>query len=156
MAYYDVLIAAWNSSIQPPAGAVGTGLSSAQTTATKLSNLNGWTVTGSIPTNLTVVGSQILNCIAWSEFNVLTAQQQNNVLNMCAVPGPLLGGSTNVGLIVSGMIVATFPSSGATIASLTALAKATTQSWAQANGYPYDSSRGNLNGNDLSAAGGLT
>lgn len=156
MAYYDVLIAAWNSSIQPPAGVIGTGLSSAQNTVTKLSNLNGWTVTGTVPTNLTVTGSQILNCVAWSEFSGLTAQQQNNVLNMCAVPGGLLGGSTNVGLIVSGMIVATFPSSGATIASLTALAKATTQSWAQANGYPYDSSRGNLNGNDLSAAGGLT
>lgn len=157
MAFYTVLIAAWNSSIQPPSGVSGTGLSSTQTTVQKLANVNGWTVTGAVPTSFITSGDQLLNCIHWSEFTVLTAQQQSNVLALCNVPGHLLGGSANAGLAVPGMFLATFPSSGTTIASLTALAQATTQSWAQANGYPWlDATHGNLSGSDLSAAGGLT
>jgi hypothetical protein len=157
MAYYTVLIAAWNSSIQPPAGVTGTGLSSGQTTAVKLANINGWTVTGSVPTSFTVLGSDIFNAIAFSEFNALTAAQQSNVLALCEVPGPMLGGSANISRMAPGMIVAYFPSSGVTIANLTALAKTVTQSWAQSNGYPYASSiQGNINQGDLAAAGGLT
>jgi len=161
VAYYDILIAAWNSSIQPPAGVTGTGLSSAQSTTTKLNNVNAWTVTGAVPTSFTVVGSQLANCINWGEFAVLTATQQSNLLGLCQIPGPLTGGSANVSLLTAGMIVASFPSSGVTIANLTALAKATTQSWAQANGYNYASSVvGNINSGDLAAAnssiGGLT
>lgn len=161
MAYYDVLIAAWNSSIQPPTGVTGTGLSSAQSTTTKLTNVNAWTVTGAIPASFTVVGSQLANCINWSEFAVLTATQQSNLLGLCQIPGPLLGGSANVSLLTPGMIVASFPSSGVTIANLVALAKATTLSWAQVNGYPYYSSfQGGINNGDLAAAnssiGGLT
>jgi len=161
MGYYDALIAAWNSSIQPPAGVTGTGLSSAQTTTQKLANINNWTVTGAIPTTLSVLGSQIANCVAWSEFSGLPAQKQSNLLNLFQIPGPLTGGSGNIGLLTVGMILDAFPSSGATIANLTALAKATTQSWAQANSYPYQSSvEGNLDSGDLAAAnssiGGLT
>lgn len=162
MAYYTNLIAAWNSSIQPPAGVTGTGLSSAQSTNTKLSNLNGWTVTGSVPTSFLTTGSALANCVNFAEFNALTAAQQSNVLGLCNNNGQLLGGSTNVGLLTAGMFVTYFSTpSSPTIANLTALAKATTQSWAQANGYPYASSiQGNLNNGDLAAAnssiGGLT
>lgn len=157
MAYYDILISAWNSSIQPPTGVTGTGLSSTQTTTQKLSNVNGWTVTGSIPTSFVTTGSALANCINFAEFNTLTAAQQSNLLGLLQISGGLLGGSTNVGLLTAGMFVTYFTTpSSPTIANLTALAKATTQSWAQANGYPYASSvTGNLGGGDLSNAGGL-
>lgn len=162
MAYYTALIAAWNSSVQPPSGVTGTGLSSTQTTTQKLTNVNGWTVTGSIPTSILTTGSALANCINFAEFNTLTATQQSNVLNMCSIPGALLGGSTNVGLLVGGMFVTYFTTpSSPTIQNLIALAKSATQSWAQANGYPYaDALTGNIQTGDLAAAnssiGGLT
>ena len=162
MAYYDVLIAAWNSSIQPPTGVVGTGLSSAQTTTQKLVNLNNWTVTGVIPASILTMGSALANCVNFAEFNTLTAAQQSNIMALCQITGPLLGGSTNVGLLTAGMFVTYFTTpSSPTIANLTALAKATTQSWAQSNGYPYYSAvLGGINNNDIAAAnssiGGLT
>jgi len=161
VAYYDVLIAAWNSSIQPPVGVTGTGLSSAQATATKLTNVNNWTVTGTVPTSFLTTGSALTACINFAEFNTLTATQQSNVLALCNCPGPLLGGSTNSGLLTGGMFVTYFSTpSSPTIAKLTALAKATTQSWAQANGYLYVSSiQGAINNHDLtdanSSIGGL-
>lgn len=161
MAYYTALISAWNSSIQPPTGVTGTGLSSAQSTLTKLSNVNAWTVTGSVPTSFLTSGDQLANCINFAEFNTLTAAQQSNIMALCNNKGPLLGGSTNVGLLTGGMFVTYFSTpSSPTIAKLTALAQAVTQSWAQANGYPYDGTHGNLSGSDLGAAnssiGGLT
>lgn len=156
MAYYDVLIAAWNSSVQPPTGVTGTGLSSAMTTAQKLAAVNAWTITGAVPTNFTVAASDVFNCINFNEFNALTQAQQSNVLAMCHVSGQLLGGSANLSRMAPGMIVSYFPSSGPTIANLTALAKATTQTWCQANSYPYSGNQGLLNGGDLAAAGGLS
>lgn len=158
MAYYDALIAAWNSSIQPPAGVTGTGLSSAQATATKLININGWTVTGTVPTSFLTTGSALTACINFAEFNTLTAAQQSNVLALCNTPGNLLGGSTNAGLLTGGMFITYFSTPASpTIAKLTALAKAVTQSWAQANGYNYASSiQGGINSGDLGGAGGLT
>jgi hypothetical protein len=130
-------------------------------TLTKLSNVNNWTVTGSIPTSLTVNGNQLANCIAWPEFSTLAVQKQSNLLALCQIPGGLLGGSGNTGLLTVGMILDAFPSSGTTIANLTALSKAATLSWAQSNGYNYLSSfQGNINSGDLAAAnssiGGLT
>lgn len=162
MAYYTALITAWNSSIQPPVGVVGTGLSSAQATATKLTNINGWTVTGTVPTSFLTTGSALTACINFAEFNTLTPTQQSNVLALCNNMGPLLGGSTNAGLLTGGMFVTYFSTpSSPTIAKLTALAQAVTQSWAQSNGYPYYSSvQGGINNHDLadanSSIGGLT
>jgi hypothetical protein len=155
MTFYDVLIAAWNSSIQPPTGVTGTGLSSGQTTIQKLININGWTVTGSIPTSLLTTGSALANCISFSEFNALLPTQQSNLMGLLQIQGGLLGGSTNVGLLTAGMFLNYFGSSSVTIANMTALAKATSQSWAQANGYTYFSgtNQGNINDGDLGAAG---
>jgi hypothetical protein len=151
---YATLIAAWNSSIQPPAGVTGTGIGSSLTTAQKLGFVNAWTVTGTIPSNLNVTGAQIANCINWAEFNALTAQRQSNLLALCANPGPLLGGSTNTALLTDGMIIAYFASSGPTLAALTAMAQASVQPW-------WGVSTGNggaglaspINNNDLTAAG---
>lgn len=157
MAYYDALVAAWNSATQPPAGVTGTGLTGL-TTANKLIAINGWTVTGSVPTSFNVTGAQLLNCINYAEFKALTAQQQSNLLLMCAAAGAgLLGGSGNTTHMAAGMILDYFTNlSGPTIIALTALAKATTQTWAQANGYPNaQNGGGGITLVDLASAGGL-
>lgn len=150
MAYYTALITAWNGATQPPAGVTGTGLSSGMTTGQKLATLNAWTVTGSVPTNFTVTGSQLLNCVNYTEFKALAATQQSNLLALCNNPGPILGGSGNVSHIGPGMIVDYFPpsSSGPTIQALIALAQATVNPWYIVNGYP-----GPLNNQDLTGAG---
>lgn len=135
MAYYDLLITAWNGATQPPSGVTGTALTGL-TTANKLIAVNGWTVTGSIPTTMTATGVQVLNCVVWSEFNALTAPQQSNFLALCANSGQLLGGSANLTHILPGMIVAYFGGGSGTVANLSALAKSTTQPWWQSNGYP--------------------
>jgi hypothetical protein len=118
-------------------------------TGTKLAFLNAWTITGSIPTSFTVTGSQLLNCINWTEFNGLDSVQQNNLLVLCNNPGPILGGSANLTHMADGMMLSYFTSSNsATIASLTALAQGAVVPWYIENGYP-----GPLNNQDLSAAG---
>jgi hypothetical protein len=138
MAYYDALIAEWPS------------LSG--TTAQKLATLNAMTVSGAVPTSFFVTGAQVLNCINWTEFNALTAAQQQNLLTMLAIPGSLLGGSGNTAFMVDGMILAYFTNqSGPTITALTALAKATVVPWWQSNGYSSP-----IGLPDLVAAGGLT
>lgn len=147
MAYYTALITAWNGATQPPAGVTGTALTGL-TTAQKLAAVNGWTVTGTVPTTFFATGDKILNCINWGEFNALTAQQQSNVLAMCNNLGQLLGGSGNTTHLVAGMIIAYFPAAGATITALTALAQASTNPWWQTNGYPRQFDLG-----DVAAAG---
>lgn len=160
MAYYDALIAAWNSATQPPAGVTGTALTGL-TTANKLIAVNGWTITGSVPTGFNVTGAQLLNCINYPEFKALTATQQSNLLLMCAGAGSgsgLLGGSGNTTHMAAGMILDYFTNlQGPTITALTALAKATTQTWTAANGYPNaQNGGGGLTPVDLADAGGLT
>lgn len=140
MAYYTALINEW---------ATLTG-----TTQQKLTAINALTVTGTVPSSLTVSGVQMLNCINWAEFNALTAQEQSNLLLLCAVDGvngQILGGSANAGLIAGGMFLAYFSHTGPTIAALTALAQGIVQPWWQANGYSSP-----ISPSDLVAAGGLT
>jgi len=152
MAYYTALVTAWQSVTQPPAGVTGTGLTGGMTTSQKLAAINGWTVSGSVPSTVYVTGAQILNCINWTEFAALAAAQQSNLLMLCACQGLLLGGSANVSHITAGMILAYFTNlSGPTITALTALTEAEVVPWWQANGYTSP-----INANDLLAAGGLT
>ena len=131
MAYYTALIAAWNNVTQPPPGVTGTGLLGGDTTAQKITKVNAWTLTGSVPTTFFVTGSQVFNCINYAEFKALTATQQANVLMMLNVQGQLLGGSSNVAFLLDGMILDYFPVAGPTIAALTALAKAAVTPWWQ-------------------------
>jgi hypothetical protein len=138
MAYYTALINEW-------------ALLTPGTTTQKLAQINAMTVTGSVPTTLNATGNQILNCINYAEFKALTAAQQQNLLLMCACPGPLIGGSASVAFIVDGMILDYFPGAGPTVAAMTALAKGTVQPWWQANGYSAP-----IGLPDLAAAGGLT
>jgi hypothetical protein len=130
MAYYTALISAWNNATQPPTGVQGTALTGL-TTANKIIAVNNWTVTGTIPTSFFVSGAQLLNCINWTEFAALTAQQQSNLLTMCACnSSPLAGGTGNVSLLAPGMFLAYFTNhSGPTITSLSALAASQIQPW---------------------------
>ena len=158
MAYYTALTAAWNlSSASPgalPANVTGTSLFGLSTT-NKIVAVNGWTLSGSVPTSALFTGAQCVNCINWVEFAALTTAQQLNLLTLCAIPGPLLGGSANAALITGGMFLAYFTNhSGSTITALTALASATVQPWWQvsvANGGGGLSSP--INANDAAAAG---
>lgn len=144
MAYYDALVSKW-ATLTPG------------TTAQKLAQINTSTLTGSVPTSFYVTGSQILNCINWTEFAALTDAQQKNLLLLCAVPGSLLGGSGNTTFIVDGMILAYFNVAGATVAALTALAKGTVTPWWQATVVQGGGGLSSPVGlSDLVAAGGLT
>lgn len=150
--YYAPLIAAWNASSASsgalPSGVTGTSLFGLSTAA-KIAAVNGWTVTGSVPTNFYVTGAQILNCVNWTEFAALTATQQTNLLALCNVQGNLLGGSANTAFLVDGMILAYFTNhSGPTVLALTALAQGAVQPWWQANGYG-----GPFNSTDAATAG---
>lgn len=123
MSYYTALIAAWNNATQPPPGIIGSPLT-ALSTANKIAAVNGWLVTSTIPTTLTVTGSQLLNCINYAEFKALTAAQQQNLMLLCASQGGLLGGSANASLIAAGMFVDYFTNaSGPTRLALAALAQ---------------------------------
>ena len=50
MAYYTALITAWNGATQPPTGVTGSGLLGGDTTAQKITKVNAWTITGTVPT----------------------------------------------------------------------------------------------------------
>lgn len=143
MAYYDALITKWGT------------LSG--TTAQKLAAINAITVTGSIPTLFRVSGSAILDCLNFAEFNALTTAQQSTILQLCAMPGQLLGGSASP---LVGPLFASYYAghlAGPTITALTALAQATVQPWWQAG---VAAGGGGLSSpvgtGDLTAAGGLT
>ena len=157
MSYYTALINAWTGVTQPPTGVSGTGLSSNDTTTQKLAKVNAWTVTGTIPTNFTVTGNQLANCVNYAEFATLDSTQKRQILELCTIPGALLGGSGNTSLLTDGLILATFPTSGTTIANLTGLANAQIQPWWST---PVASGGAGLTStvtsNDLIAAGGLT
>jgi hypothetical protein len=143
---YTALIAKWNTL---------TG-----TTQSKMDQINALTVTGTVPATMYTTGDQLLNCINYTEFLLLTAQEQSNLLSMLHVPGQLIGGSAQTSHMVSGMIVDLFLTKHAgptTIANLTALAKATVTPWCNT---PVAQGGGGLasptiNQNDLVAAGGL-
>lgn len=146
MADYAALIAAWNGATQPPTGVTGTGLTGGMTTAQKIAAVNGWIITGTIPTSFFVTGDQLLNCINYSEFKLLTATEQANLLGMLRVSGPLLAGSSQTSHMAAGMIVdlfLTLHSGPNTIAALTALAHSTVTPWWQV---PVASGGGGLDG----------
>lgn len=133
MAYYDAFKTQW-ATLTPG------------TTAQKLVQINGQNVTGSIPTLTMITGVQIFNCVVWAEFNAITAAQQTTLMQVCTLPGNIVGGSASPFVApMFGTLAAKMP---LTIAALTALAKGTVQPWWQANLYP-----GPFNEFDAAAAG---
>lgn len=116
------------------------------TTAQKLAQINAQVVTGAVPTVAYSTGAQIFNCVVFSEFNAITAAQQTQLMQLCAMPGPLLGGSASPFIApFFGALAAKMPG---TIAALTALSKAIVTPWWQANGYTAP-----FNDSDCAAAG---
>jgi hypothetical protein len=137
MAYYTALINEWP-------------LLTAGTTAQKLAQINAMTVTGSVPTLFNTTGAAIFSCINYTEFLTLTAVQQTQLMQVCAIPGTLIGGSASTlgawfAAIYAGKLT------GPTITALTALAQGAVQLWWQANGYTAP-----IGTNDLIMAGNLT
>lgn len=129
MSYYTALIAAWNGATQLPAGVSGTPLTAQMTTAQKILAVNGWIITGAIPTSFFVTGSQLENCVNYAEFKALTAQQQVNLEALFNSTGQLLGGNANTGLLTDGEFLDYFSHTGPTIAALTALAQGIVTPW---------------------------
>src|SRR5208282_1476157 len=147
MAYYDVLKTAWATSSAGvgdlPTGVVGTSLFGL-TTAQKIAAINGWTVTGTIPVSTTFTGAQLAGWINWTEFATLTAAQQQNLMLLIAGLGPYLGGSSNVGFLPVGMLLAYFTNySGPTIVAMTAYVNSLVFPWWQT---PAAQGGGGLNG----------
>ena len=159
MSTYTALIAAWNVSSAStgalPTGVAGTSLYGLSTAA-KINAVNGWTVTGTIPTTTHMSGSDLANCINYAEFKALTAVQQSNLLLLCNLNN-LLGGSGNTTHLLVGMLLDYFNVAGTTIANLTAFANAMVLPWwsvAVVNGGGGLTSP--VTAPDLLNAGGLT
>lgn len=118
------------------------------TTANKLIALNALSSTGSVPTLIMTTGAAIFNCLVWAEFNGLTPAQQTMLMQVCAIPGSIQGGSGSPFIApFFGTLAGKMPT---TIAALTALAQSLSQPWWQANGY-----KAPINNSDLVAAGNL-
>lgn len=155
---YLALQNAWTSAVQPPAGVLGTGLNATMTTAQKISTVNSWTITGSVPASFTTTGPALLNCINWPEFAAIsTAFLQSAILAVCNNPGPILGGSANTTHFAPGLFLASFTVGSNTISALIALAQSTVTPWWQAsvanNGAGLSAP---ITPSDLIAAGGLS
>lgn len=84
MAYYDAMIAAWNSSTQPPAGATGTPITSGMTKQQKLDAMNGWTVVGAA-IRMVIPTYEIYNVTDVNEFSALSAANQQNMRDILAM-----------------------------------------------------------------------
>lgn len=141
MAYYTALISQWAT------------LQANLATSQKLAAINALTVAG--PTAQAIVSTyRIYNTIVPSEFKALAASDQQFIRDILGLGTVDVSPGTNARAV----IVGAFPSNTATFAALANLAASmqTIISWCQANGYPYSSSGGQLNMNDLAAAGGLT
>jgi hypothetical protein len=100
---YAAFTSAWNTGTLPD-NTTGTPLTGL-TTANKLTAINAWMHSGTIPTTLYFTGAQLKNCVNYAEFKALTAQQQSNLLDMCADTGQMLGGSAQTAFLPTGMII---------------------------------------------------
>jgi hypothetical protein len=153
MAYYDALIAAWNSATQPPTGVTGSPLLAGDTTAQKCTKVNGWTMAG--PAKPMIVDATVIyNLIVISEYTALSAANQTIVNNLLSMG--TLDGSPNTN--VRTRVVQIFPSGTQTFTNLSNLAKtydAPTQDWCFTNNYPTHGSSGpgNISVSDANNAG---
>jgi hypothetical protein len=114
-AYYQPLINAWNTShaaavsstVTGVAGVTGQSLNGLSTDAA-IAAVNLWTMPGQIPASIDVTGTQLWNCVNWTELAFLTDAQRKDVIGMCQIPGGLRGGTANTAFATVGMIIAYF------------------------------------------------
>jgi len=152
MAYYTALIAAWNSTTQPPSGVIGTALTGL-TTAQKLAAVNAWTVSNVPASTWWASSQQLYECIVGSELLTLTQANRMELWAFLNTPFPKIGGATAPSILI--VSTGFFPKATCplTYANLVALANtvAGTSLWWQANGYTSP-----IDAGDLQAAGGLS
>jgi hypothetical protein len=144
MAYYDALIAAWNSPTQPPAGVTGLPLLAGDTTAQKIAKVNAWAVADP---SMIVPAYMIYNAIVPSEWSALTPANQQlirDILSQGTVDGSTGKTARTVLLSVFGVGTQT----RANLAAIAAPFDNLTTPWTTKNGYPST-----LNLNDAVAAG---
>jgi uncharacterized membrane protein len=147
MAYYDALIAAWNSATQPPTGVTGTPLAVGMSTRQKLAAVNDWRVAGPAQ-RVILTPSQILNAIVFDDLAALTQLQISQLTLLLA--GNAVDAS--VGTPIRLGIQKLFTGKAQTLSNLGALVApfdSSIVSWCAANGYPG----GGINLNDVTAAG---
>jgi hypothetical protein len=153
MAYYDVLISVWNSSIQPPSGVTGNPLTGAMTTQQKVTTINQWTMSGTaIP--MVVPTYQVYNLIDLNDFNALPATSQQSVRDILSM-GTV---DASPGTKVRARFVQIFPSSTNSFTALSSYAKTfdtPSQDWCFVNHYPTHGANGpgNLSVSDANNAG---
>jgi hypothetical protein len=154
MAYYDALIAAWNSATQPPSGVTGQPLLVGDTTQQKCTKVNGWTMAVSVPAGPIVPAWQLYDAIAVTEYDALTAGSQTTVNNILAM------GFVNcaTGSNARRRLLAIFPAgttSNTNLTSLFANIYSPQQDWCYANQYPSHgvSGPGNISVSDANNAG---
>jgi hypothetical protein len=152
VAYYDSLIAAWNSATQPPTGVTGSGLVAGDTTAQKVAKINGWTV--ATPIKVVLPATDVYNAIVLAEYNALAAASQQAVVNLMSM-GTL---DASPGTHVRSRFVAIFPNTTQTFTNLSQLVAPFDNDktdWCLQNGYPSHGKAGpgNLSVNDASNAG---
>lgn len=151
MAYYDALIAAWHSATQPPAGVTGQGLQAGDTTAQKITKVNGWTVANQ--QKAIVTGSQILNCCVPADIVALTSAQVQ-IMTMYMLDQQIDASS---GSLIRQALQSLFAGKTTTLNNLSALFAPfdnATWTWCQGNSYPFVSlTLGNLSVVDANNAG---
>lgn len=150
MAYYDALRTVWNSSTQPPAGVIGTALSSGMTTSQKIAAINGWKVAS--PLSCILPTYAIYNSIVPTEFVAVSSASQQllrDILGLGTV-------DASPGTSIRTRIVSIFPSSTQTFTNLAALVAPfdnNVQVWCATKGYPVTNGSGNLSLPDATNAG---
>jgi hypothetical protein len=154
VAYYDALIAAWNSVTQPPTGVTGQGLLAGDTTAQKCTKINGWTMVGPVPAVVLISAWQLYDNIVVTEYDALTAPNQTIVNNILAMGNVNCASGSNA----RRRLLAVFPSGTTTNTDLTSLFAsyyAPQQDWCFVNHYPTHgpSGPGNISVSDANNAG---
>jgi len=155
MAYYDALIAAWNSATQPPTGVTGQGLLAGDTTAQKCTKINGWKMAGPA-LGPTVPAWQIYDQIVLTEYDALIAANQTIVNNILAMGNINCSAGSNARRrLFSAGFFPTGTTSNTNLLTLFNSNYAPSQDWCFLNGYPTHGSSGpgNISVSDANNAG---
>jgi hypothetical protein len=153
VAYYDALIAAWNSVTQPPTGVTGQGLLAGDTTAQKCTKINGWTMNGTAAPML-IAATQLYNLVVPSEFDALSAANQALCRDLFELPQVDCSPNTSARTRINQL----FAVATTTRQNFITYAKtfdAPTQDWCFVNNYPTHgpSGPGNISVSDANNAG---
>jgi hypothetical protein len=153
MAYYDALIAAWNSVTQPPTGVTGSGLSAGDTTQQKCAKINAWTMVSSAQ-RMTIAAYDLYNLILPSEFDALSPTNSQIVRDMLGMVQVDCSPGSNTRVRLNTL----FPAGTQTHTNFLNFAKnfdTPVQDWCFTNGYPTHgvSGPGNISVADANNAG---